>query len=253
MIFLRTVESIGKLPAAASSISMAALTRRTARSRLGVVLTASPPMHASCVPPSWLHSREHFHILSTANDRVVLEVASAKKHSAVRGVDKSRGMLATLAGTIGVRRALTGHADAADAMLHWGVGSFNTHAHSPSNVPTPVARALIPFVLIASPKLFRLNCELLDEGDDCDQSGPAKLRELACSYCVHTLVSRGLYESRRCDLSEIPVDPILMLCHGAPALLRALARRSRPRHHCLATAHPNPRWDRSALRYCALG
>jgi hypothetical protein len=75
-----------------------------------------------------LNLREHFHILSAANERVVLEVVGAKKHSAVRGVDKSRGVLAALAETIGVCRALAGYDDAAGAMLHSGARGFNAHA-----------------------------------------------------------------------------------------------------------------------------
>jgi hypothetical protein len=96
-------------------------------------------------------ARDNLHILPTANDRVVLEVAGAKKHSAVRGVDESRGVIAALAETIGVRRALTGYDDAAGAMLHSGARDFNAHA------------------ILCSFKLFGLNCGVLDGSDDCDQ------------------------------------------------------------------------------------
>jgi hypothetical protein len=89
------------------------------------------------------------HILSAANERVVLEVAGAKKHFAVRGVDESRGVLAALAKGIGVRRALTGDDEAAGAMLHSGARGFNAHA------------------ILCSFKLFGLNYGLLGGSDDC--------------------------------------------------------------------------------------
>ena len=87
-------------------------------------------------------ARDNLHILSTANDRVVLKVAGAEIDSAVSGVDKSRGVLAALAKGIGVRRALTGYDEATGAMLHSSARGFNAHA------------------ILCSFKLFGLNCEL---------------------------------------------------------------------------------------------